>query len=388
MRLLLLPSSYLPVLGGVQTVAHNLAKQLLTLGHEVRVVTNRYPVRLPARETIEGVIVDRLLFLRPEMNQLNVGRFDLFAGGLYFGPSRHRRLKRIIRDFRPDVVNVHFPAYETESLLKLRQELNFRLIVSLHGHDVQQFVNGNGFLKTRASDADRLIKLLESADAVTAVSQDLMHKAFQLQPKIVDKSHVIPNGIDLDRFTKSVAHKHGRPYILAFGRLVYKKGFDLLIEAFAKTTFKKQTDLIIAGVGEELATLQAKAIELGLAENVYFFGRASADEVASLLKGSLGVVVPSRDEPFGIVALEALAAGKPLVATRTGGLQEWLIALLRDGKDTVSDAVVLVEPTVNGIVSGLSALLDGQHPQTQFRIPDKYTWPHIARRYEQVLLAR
>src|SRR5262249_46746251 len=193
MRILLLPSSYVPVLGGLQTVAHNLAKQLAARGHEVRVVTNRYPVNLPARQAIDGLTVDRLLFLKPQIQQLRDGRLDLFAGALYFGPSSDRQLRQIVREFRPDVVNIHFPQYEIELLLKLRRELNFRLIVSLHGHDVQQFVNGNGFKKTTAAPAERLKRLLGSADAVTAVSQDLMNKASHLQPAIMNRSHVIPN---------------------------------------------------------------------------------------------------------------------------------------------------------------------------------------------------
>src|SRR5262245_14940853 len=97
MKVLLLPSSYVPVLGGLQTVAHELARQLLAQGHEVRVVTNRYPRRLPASETVDGVPVERWSFLRPAWGQLRHGRPDLFLASLYYYPTVRTRLARLLR---------------------------------------------------------------------------------------------------------------------------------------------------------------------------------------------------------------------------------------------------------------------------------------------------
>ena len=146
--ILIVSSSYAPVVGGVQTVSHNLAKQLTSSGHDVRVVTNRYPVALPAQETIDGVRVDRLHFLSPGFDYLSRRRPDLFGASLFYGPQSHSKLKKLMRDFRPDVVNVHFPDHQIPFILKLRREFAFRLVVSLHGHDVErldsdQSENGN-----------------------------------------------------------------------------------------------------------------------------------------------------------------------------------------------------------------------------------------------------
>src|SRR5262249_6683038 len=121
-------------------------------------------------------------------------------------------------------------------------------------------------------------------------------------------------------------YPHRRSYILAFGRLIYKKGFDLLLTAFAQIAPRYQeVDLILAGEGEERDALRAQAQQSGLEGRVHFFGRATPEEVVRLLNGCLFVAVPSRIEPFGIVALEALAAGKRVLATRVGGLGELLI---------------------------------------------------------------
>jgi len=390
-----MPASYPPVLGGLQTVAHNLAKQLLMRGHKLRVVTNRYPVNLPARETIEGVTVNRLLFLKPQFDHLRRHRFDLFAGSLYFGPSSSRQFGRILRQFRPEVVNVHFPAYQIEAILKLRQQLDFRLVVSLHGHDVQQFVNGEGLKNGPQADAlSRLSRLLKSADAVTAVSEDLLRKAMKLEPDIRGQAQVIPNGIDPDRFANAAAYQHSRPYVLALGRLVRKKGFDLLIDAYAQRRSEHNLDLVIAGTGEELHALKQQVESLGLTGAVHFFGLALPDEVVKLMNGSSGIVVPSREEPFGIVALEALAAGKRLVATETGGMKELLNDLAINGGEAsaaTNRRIFLVKPSVEGIAAGLHELfkaIENGCSLNDFSIPDKYIWAQVAQHYEQILLAR
>jgi glycosyltransferase involved in cell wall biosynthesis len=392
-RILIFSSSYLPVIGGLQAVAHNLAKELIANGHEVRVVTNRYPVALPASEQIGGVPVDRLLLLRPAMNRLRLRRPDLFVASLYFGPQSQSRLVTIFQQFRPQVVNVHFPDQQILPILKLRKRFAFRLVVSLHGHDIARFVNGNNLKHgTRADALRNLQALLKSADAVTAVSRDLLNKAIQVEPDIRDKSHVIHNGVDAARFAETEAYQHPRRYILAVGRLIHKKGFDLLIEAYAGWQGRDKPDLIIAGSGEEHEALTRQVELLQLNGKVHFFGAASPDEVVRLMNGCGGVVVPSREETFGIVALEALAAGKSVVATNIGGLGEFLSPLVRRNGDprlSLSSGfppVILVEPTVQGIATGLNSAFETRQKTRQIRLPEEFTWPNVARGYERVLL--
>jgi glycogen(starch) synthase len=374
MRILLVPNTYHPVMGGVQTVTHNLAQNLLKSGHEVQVVTNRYPRSLPVREIMDGISVRRLLFLTPDMNTLQRGRADLFLASFYFYPSSLWRLRNLIRTFRPDVVNVHFPDHQINFILALRQRFEFRLIVSLHGHEIERV----------AVEAQRLRLILREADAVTACSQDLLDKAIGVEPSIAAKAQVIHNGVDPKRFLDKSSHCHPRPYALAFGRLTHKKGFDLLLEAFAQADAVERIDLIIAGNGEEQNALIQQATQLGLERRVHFRGQATPKEVVRLLNGCLFVVVPSRYEPFGIVALEALAAGKPLLATKTGGLAEFLAEF---GENRL---VVLVNPGSEELANGLRRMCELSRDQStavdQCRISDKYSWAHVARCYENILV--
>ena len=157
------------------------------------------------------------------------------------------------------------------------------------------------------------------------------------------------------------------------------------MQAFAKAgSANSSVDLVIAGEGEDRDQLKALADQLGFNQRIHFFGQASPEEIVQLLNGSLFVVVPSRHEAFGIVALEVLAAGKTLLATRTGGLAEFL--------SQVGDSrVTLVEPTADGLTDGLRRLLipmgNGSSVQARStRVPEQFSWTNVAKLYEKVLV--
>src|SRR6516162_9878775 len=104
-KVLILTASYVPVLGGLQTAVHSLARHLREVGHDVRVVANRYPRALPNADTIDGVPVRRWLFLRPSWAQVRRRRPDLLLASLYYYPSVLRRLSGMVQALRPDVLN-------------------------------------------------------------------------------------------------------------------------------------------------------------------------------------------------------------------------------------------------------------------------------------------
>ncbi|MFH1633730.1 MAG: glycosyltransferase family 4 protein [Chloroflexota bacterium] len=376
MRVLLIPSSYPPVLGGLQTVSHNLARGLTRLGHTVRVITNRYPRSLPAGEQMDQVPIRRLLFLKPSFAHLKQRRLDLLLASFWFYPATLLELKRLMKRFRPEVVNVHYPLSQIPFILALRQRYRFRLVVSLHGDDLLPWVR-NG------TDNPGLRAILLQADAVTACSQWLLDQAIEWEPSVKNKGVAIHNGIDPDRFEDKTFYPHPRHYILAYGRLSYQKGFDMLLEAFAQVALKNpDVDLILAGDGEEREHLIAQTRRLGLGGRVIFFGRATPEEVVQLLNGCQFVVVPSRWEPFGIVALEALAAGKPVLATRVGGVVE----LYEQSKGRLH----LADPTQEGIAQMLMFLLkrsvDVQKKYISFaRIRSDFSWERVVVDYEKVL---
>lgn len=377
MRVLIVPNSYPPVLGGLQTVAHTLATHLLDQGHHVRVVTNRYPRTLPVAETLEQIHVNRWLFLQPTKEQLRQKRPDLFFASTFYYPYTLLRFHRLMSQYQPDVVNVHFPDAQTPFILSLRRHFQFRLVVSLHGHEIERWqtppITGN---------LRQLRNILLEADVVTACSRYLLDQAIKLMPEIQEKGKVIHNGIDPARFQDRTPYPHPRPYALAYGRLTHRKGFDLLLEAWATTTANDRMDLLIAGDGEEKEFLISKAQKLGLAGNIHFIGRVLSNQIVQLLNGCRFVVVPSRQESFGIVALEAMAAGKPLVASDVGGLAE-----------LVSDAECaswhrLTAPTPETLAAAINDVFQNTSKDIIARNPSlfqDYSWATVSHRYERVL---
>jgi len=342
MRVLLVASRYLPHLGGVENVVWNLTQELTQLGHQVRIVASRYPRTLPAYELIGGVPVRRLIFLYPRLEHLRNRRFDLFAGGFWYCPSTLWALRRELMSFRPDVLHMHFLGAAGLFLLLQHHLHPFRWVVTLHGDDVE------GLPPRRPLDHWLFHRVLDHADRVTACSKALLGEALALHPAMRAKATVVCNGIDLTRFMQGSPFDHPRRYVFAVGQLARKKGFDVLLRAFAELKGEfPEVDLLIAGDGVERQALESLLADLGLRGRAVLLGRTEPPDVVRLLKGSLFQVVPSILEPFGIVALEGMAAGKVVLATRTGGLPEF-----------VDGVGLLVEPgDVRSLASGLRLLL-------------------------------
>lgn len=383
MKILVIPASYPPVLGGLQTAVHSLARAWQAEGHTVLVVTNRYPRHLPTEESMDSVQVKRMPFLYPDWQMIRRKRFDLFAAGLVYFPLVTRKLARLVGEFQPDVVNVHFPDEQTAHVLALHQKYPFKLVVSLHGHEIQRWVEDNPGKESSYSPSrkQRLVKLLQVTDRVTACSQHLLEQASRLEPSILQKGQAIHNGIDLQRFEDHERYPHPRPYLFAWGRLTYKKGFDLLIEAFSNVSADYPSiDLILAGAGEERNNLEEQVKRLNLNDRVVFFGQASPDQVVQLLNGCQVAVIPSRQEPFGITALEAMAAGKPVLATRVGGIPEFL----------PEEGNLMVDVSSQALAEGIERLISTTNQQIN-HIPNRnqahnFSWNRSATKYLEVFI--
>lgn len=319
MNIVLVSHSYLPSIGGVEIVVNNLAKQLRKNGHKVCIIT-AIQKGLEKYEKIDGIQVYRLRFNIPRPSLRGLLSFFIRF------PVTFINMAFIIKSINADIVNVHFPINQSFYVLLLKYLQDFPLVVTVHGNDVHKFPNESVILRWL------LKNILKKAEFVTACSLSLLNDAKIFCSGIESKSLPIGNGIDLEEFNIQDKYVNANPYILALGRFVYKKGFDILINAFKIIAEKYPTiDLILAGDGEERKKLEALCIQSNLQERVKFLSLVDREEVIKLFNGCEFFVLPSRIEPFGIVNLEAMAASKPIVAMRVNGVSE----IIRDGENGI-----------------------------------------------------
>ncbi len=360
-------------------VAHRLSCHLAARGLAVEVLTRRQPRSLGTVDSIDGIQVTRRRFYPSIRECMGKGRPDLGLVSVLSRSGDERAWRAILKRFKPECVNIHFPDWQVDLIPVIRSMGTARLVVSLHGDEVMRAVRGD------ARQLSRLSTALREADQVTACSGWLLEKACQLVPEAKGKAQVAWNGIEAGLFAEAEPKPWPRPYVLGFGRFVLKKGFDLLLEAFARLKKGSGLDLVLVGSGPERDTLATRAKELGVAGRVFFPGRAFDDEMIRWIRGARMAVVPSREEPFGIAALEIAAAGVPLVATAVGGMPEFLEPL-----ESEFGLVRLCEPTADSLLVVIQASLDeeyepGQRAAQIQSVGEAFGWDRRLGVYDSVL---
>jgi len=232
----------------------------------------------------------------------------------------------------------HLNIISTVSLMMLKNRP--RLFVVEH-NDLQ--IRMNRMSKFVRILAARLLgRIYRLADQVLAVSRDLAEDISSILGFNKDAIGVLPNGLDLEAIESladelaafSVQKAASRPVLVAIGRLVPQKGFAVLLDAMAKVIRRREAQLVVLGEGVLRKSLEKKAQELGISEYVLFPGFIS--NPYPVLKHADIFVLSSFYEGFGIVLLEAMACGTPVIATNC----HWGPAeLLKDG-----EAGMLVPP--------------------------------------------
>lgn len=308
----LVTASYAPHVGGLQTLVAQLAGGLQMAGHRVRLFTQRSPHALPAREMLQGVLVERWFFLLPQWGDLRRGRLDLFFAGAVFFPLTLARLCWRIARERPTIIHAHFASEPALFVALARFVFPFRFVLTLHGDDVEGAPHRSRFGRWLFQFAAR------RADVVTACSQYLLEQAQRLEPTLANKSQPTPNGLALSTLPPTIEGAHW----LCVARLMPKKGVDVLLHALHLISDPPLVWLV--GDGPEKPHLAQLLRTLQIESFVQLRGALSRSETMELMAQCALVIVPSRQEPFGLVALEAMAFGKPVVASRVGGLPEVL----------------------------------------------------------------
>ena len=284
-----------------------------------------------------GVFVRQLkLALRERGHQIELAVLDRRAGG----KRRFLKLRRQVRSAaRPDVVWAHFLVPSG----LIAASVDAPLVVTAHGRDVRNVGSIPGI-------AALTRRVVERASTVIAVS-DYLRRELELKlPAARGKTVVIDSGVDLDRFAAPARADPGweRPAYVAVGTLTGRKNVVRLADAFATLG---RGSLTFVGDGPLRGQLEGR-------ERVRVLGRVPHDAVPGYLAAADVVCAPSLVEPFGQSILEAMAAGRTVVATRVGGPPEFV----------PPGAGILVDPLDQGALArALAAAADYPSPNEAAR---------------------
>jgi glycogen synthase len=367
----ILPSAFHPSLGGVEELSRQLALELRNQGHGVIVVTNQWPRTLPEFEDIDGLPVYRLPFRWPGSGLKSEISYRL---------TRRRvesRLRELLRRNAVDVLHVQCVSSNGLYALGAQQRLNLPLVVTLQG---ELTMDAGRLFQTVPFAQSVLRRCMAEADVVTGCSGMTLGdgEAFFGQ-KLGDRGRVVFNAAQVADFGRVTPLANPRPYLFALGRLVPQKGFDVLLRAFADTGLAATHDLLLAGDGPDREALQALIGELKLDGVARLVGRADRPQVAAYFKGAELFVLPSTaDEGLPVVTAEAMAAGKAVVATRSGGAPE---AVLHE-----QTGLIVEKGDRAGLAAAIRRVVGD--PALRQRLADAglaraplFGWPEITRQY-------
>lgn len=386
MRILLLSWEYPPhVVGGLGRHVGALARALVADGHEVHVVTRDLPDAPAVRDAVEdGVHVVRV----PEAPPV-IGFDQLVAWVLAFNNRIQAVAGRLLREQPFDVVHAHdwLVGYAAAGL---KETWDVPVVATIHA---TEYGRHQGWLP---GPMNKLIHQVEwwltyEARRVIVCSRYMRDELERIFALPADKLDVVPNGVDVRDFAvdpgearamrREVTGPRTR-MILYAGRLEYEKGVQTLLEALQEVRAQVgPTRLFVAGVGTYSEELRREVRRRKLGRHVRFTGFL-ADRELRLHFGAADVAVaPSIYEPFGLVAVEAMACGTPVVVGDTGGLRE----IVADGSGlsfTPEDAGELAEALTRVLTDRQLATELVQRGAARAR--DRYDWGAVARRTVEV----
>ncbi|MFC2162377.1 glycosyltransferase family 4 protein [Candidatus Altiarchaeota archaeon] len=309
--------------GGVAVVVTRLAEALVHAGHEVHVFT-RMGGGQAEHEVINGVHEHRCI--SPGMDDF-IEYMDHVCDSLV---SCFHHVESEVGRF--DVLHGH-DWHVVNALANLHANKGYDKIVWTC-HSTEYGRNGNHFADSWFSARIRHREWLGGyiASQVTTVSWGMREELKREYQMHENKVNVIYNGINTEKYAGTIDAgrvKEGygihpfTPVILFLGRMAYQKGPDLLMEAIPQVlgAYPSAT-FIFAGTGDMTGHIGGRGMFLGVSDNLRVLGYISEDEKLSLLKAADIVCIPSRNEPFGIITLEAWASGTPVVVCDVGGPSE------------------------------------------------------------------
>ena len=371
------------IIGGISPHVHYLSKSLVSKGVKVYVVTCDFP-GAPAHEVVDGVEVFRIdSYKNPSPD---------FATWVYLmNVNMQKEAAALIKDLggAVDVIHAHDWLVATAGI-GLKHVFRKPLFATMHSTEIGR---RNGI----HSDYEKMIHETEAwltyeAWKVICCSNYMMGHVQWAFGLPWDKLIMVPNGVNYEVYSKyenedlsGFRRRFALPdekIVLFVGRLVYEKGVHVLVNAAQKILEKANAKIVIVGNGYVKDQLSGLVKNMGLTHKVVFTGFVDDDTLRKLQRCASASVVPSLFEPFGIVALEAMAAKSPVVVSDTGGLSEIV-------EHDVSGVKVYVN-NPDSLAWGITRVLSDDsyanwlRNNAYKRIKEKYDWNIIAQQTKNI----
>jgi N-acetyl-alpha-D-glucosaminyl L-malate synthase BshA len=318
-----------PTYGGSGAVATELGLELAKRGHEVHFITYDSPFRLRG-------YTERVFFHQVDTRMGRYPLFDHFPYTLALASKQHE----VVLNEELDLLHVHYaiPHATTAYLARemLKKERALKVITTLHGTDITLVGQESSFYAiTKFS--------IEQSDGVTAVSSYLRDETYRAFGCDTCDVRMVPNFVNLQEYRpgepgcRGKVAPEGNKVISHVSNFREVKRVKDVVRVFARIRRAMPATLVMIGDGPERVDAENEARDLAVGDDVRFLGRL--DSVASLLQASDLFILPSQTESFGLAALEAMACGAPVVASRAGGLPE----VIDDGVNGILEPVGSVE---------------------------------------------
>ena len=396
MRVLVLSHMYPSTFSEVYGIfVHEQVKALVAKGIEVQVVSpvpwapfpiNRMSQKWKAYSEIPAQSVwDGIKVWYPRYLTFPKAWFFAFSGRrMYHGIKDI--VAKIYQEFPFDLLHAHVALPDGYAGALLGQRFGRPLVVTIHGQDAYVTIERDRRCRSNVELA------LKNSRKVVVVSHRLRDMLLQqIGPWLADKLEVVGNGVNVEQAADMDLNDRLEPYLLTVGYLIRRKAHKYVLQAFARLTkYYPNLEYVIIGDGPERKNLLALVKKLGLQSKVQFLGMRSHNEVISYMRKCRVFVLPSWDEAFGVVYVEAMAHGKPVIACRGEGPEDFI----EHGKTGM-----LVKPRdVNSLVEALDFLLS--HPEkakamgerARKLVLENFTWEKNAEKtisvYEEVLRGR
>ena len=376
MKILMLTWEYPPrIVGGISRVVYDLSHKLIQEGHDITVITYR-DGNVPYVEDDAGVKVYRV-----DNYMISSNNFIDWILQLNFNMIA-KAGEIIAEQGNFDIIHAH--DWLVASAAKtLKYAYNTPIVSTIHATEAgrnsgistpeQKYINDTEWMLT-----------YESSEVI--VNSNYMKNELQrLFGLPYEKINVIPNGVDLNLYDNIERdYDFRRRYamdnekiILFIGRLVYEKGIQNLIAAMPKILSSyNDAKLVIAGKGGMISELRAQVNALGLSEKVYFTGYLAGKDVKKMYKCADVAVFPSTYEPFGIVAIEAMLSGNPIVVSDVGGLNEIVDHGINGMKSYCGNANSLADSILTLLYDKNLVATCTKNAKEKVRL--KYNWAKIA----------